>query len=165
MTKLKLQSQSAGNLSTIATGSSETKRAEIVENVNAVSDHTPVHRKPLGDEEFGHYLAGLIDGGGHISTQQQIVICFHQNDAPLAYYVKSRIGFGSVHKLKSKQALVLVVAARLGVEKAVRLVNGKLRLQLRYEQALNRVINHNKFVSLRKEGTFTRNQSTNLENY
>lgn len=165
VTKLKRQSQSAGNLSTLAGGSSETTRAGIVENVKAISDHVPVHRKPQSDEEFGHYLAGLIDGGGHISTQQQVVISFHHNDAPLAYYVKSRLSFGSVYKVKNKHALVLVVAARAGVEKVMRLVNGKFRTHHRYEQAINRIINHKKFVEFQKEGPFTQNCSADLENY
>jgi len=165
VTKLKRQSQSAGNLSVHAAGSSETTRVEIAENVKGISDHIPTHRKPANDEEFGHYLAGLIDGDGHISTQQQIAISFHHNDAPLAYYVKSRLGFGSVYKVKNKRAVVLVVAARAGVEKVMRLVNGKFRTERRYEQAINRILNHKKFVGLLEEKAFTQNCSTDLDNH
>lgn len=157
------RSRSAGNFSD--EGSSETTRDEIVENVRALSDHVPTHRKPATDEEFGHYLAGLIDGDGHICVQQRVNICFHEDDAPLAYYVKSRVGFGSVRKVKNKRALTLTIAARLGVERVMRLVNGKLRAEHRYDQAVNRIINHTKFAGLKKEGAFTKNSSSDLENH
>jgi len=155
VTNLKLRSQSAGNLSTLAGGSSETTRGEIVESVYPISDHAPTHQKPPTEDDFGHYLAGLIDGDGHISTAQQVVISFHSDDAPLAYYVKGRLGFGSVRKVKNKRALVLVVASRLGVERIMRLVNGKLRVQHRFEQAVNRILNHTKFAELKRKVPFT----------
>lgn len=109
-------------------------------------------------------MAGLIDGDGHICVQQTVSICFHESDAPLAYYVKSRLGFGSVRKVQDKRAFVLCIAHRLGVEKVMRLVNGKLRAEHRFDQAVNRVINHTKFAELKKEGPFTKNSSTDLEN-
>lgn len=138
---------------------------EIVENVKAVSDHTPTHRKPLNDDEFGHYLAGLLDGDGHISTQQQLVLSFHEDDAPLAYYLKHRLGFGSVHKVKNKRAAILVVTALAGVEKVMFLVNGKLRVQHRYEQAVSRIVNHEKFVALQSLSPFVQNCSSDLNNH
>lgn len=138
---------------------------EIVESVYSISDHVPTHQKPPTEEDFGQYLAGLIDGGGHISTAQQVVISFHSDDAPLAYYVKGRLGFGSVRKVKNKRALVLVVASHLGVERITRLVNGKLRGQHRFDQVVNRILNHTKFAALKREAPFTARIDDDLENY
>ena len=51
---------------------------------------TPFQQYP-NDEEFGHYLAGLIDGDGHYSTRQQLTITFHEDILFLAYYLKFRL--------------------------------------------------------------------------
>ena len=86
--KLKLGSKSAGPVFNIKYGTSETLRNETVvhaENVKPISMHVPKHLKPISDVQFGHYLAGLIDGYGHFSSKQQLVIVFHSLDASLAY--------------------------------------------------------------------------------
>jgi hypothetical protein len=115
---------------------SETLRNEIVsiitdiklrENVKSISDHVPKHLKPLNDEQFGHYLAGLIDGDGHFSSKQQLVIVFHSLDVSLAYYIKSKIGYGNVKKVKDKNAYLYVLVAKKGIEKVLTLINGKIR--------------------------------------
>ena len=80
---------------------SETLRNEIAittEKFKSVSVHVPTHLKPANDTEFGHYLAGLIDGYGNFSSKQQLVIVFNSLDASLAYYIKKRIGYS--HSLK-----------------------------------------------------------------
>ena len=59
---------------------SETLRNEIAvvtEKVKPLSVHVPTHLKPNSDRDFGHYLAGLIDGDGHFSSKQQLVIVFN----------------------------------------------------------------------------------------
>jgi hypothetical protein len=69
------------------------------ENIPLISDHVPTHKKPVSDEEFSSYLAGLIEGDGSFSKHGHTVkITFHINDAPLAYYIKKRIGYS--HSLK-----------------------------------------------------------------
>lgn len=106
--KLKQWSKSAGNNFKIKFGTSETLCNETVvnlENVKPVSVHVPKHLKPLNDEQFGHYLAGLIDGDGHFSSKQQLVIVFHTLDVSLAYYIKEKVGFGNVKKLKIKMLI------------------------------------------------------------
>ena len=104
MIKLKQWSLSAGNnINNI--GTSETLRNETVlnkENIKPISVHLPKHLKPLNDEQLGHYLAGLIDGDGHFSSKQQLIIVFHILDVSLAYYIKARLGFGNVKKIKDK---------------------------------------------------------------
>lgn len=47
--------------------------------------HVPTHLKPVNVNQFGHYLVGIIDGDGHFSSKQQLVIVFNWLDASLAY--------------------------------------------------------------------------------
>ena len=55
------------------------------ENIKLISKHVPKHLKPASKDQFGYYLAGLIDVDGHFSSKQQLVIVFHSLDASLAY--------------------------------------------------------------------------------
>ena len=135
--KLKQWSLSAGNIFLIyiyylKNGTSETlcneTEIKITEkNVKPISVHVPTHLKPTTDIEFGHYLAGLIDGDGHFSSAMQLVIVFHSLDASLAYYIKKRIGYGSVRKVKDKNAILLIIAAKKGLEIVLNLINNKIR--------------------------------------
>jgi single-stranded DNA-specific DHH superfamily exonuclease len=54
-------------------------------------------KRPKSEEDFGYYLAGLIEGDGYIG-KRSIEIAFHINDISLAYYIKKRIGYGNVTK-------------------------------------------------------------------
>lgn len=54
---------------------------------------------PQTDDEFAHYLAGLIDGDGSFGTG--IGLTFNILDQPLANYIKKRLGFGFGHQKKS----------------------------------------------------------------
>lgn len=135
--KLKQWSQSAGN--TLKSGTSETIRNNT-ENIKNISIHVPVHLKPLNDEQFGHYLAGLIDGDGHFSSQQQLVIVFSSPDVKLAYYIKSIIGFGNVKQVKDKNAYLYIISNKEGMLKVINLINGKLRTINKYNQVINNVL-------------------------
>ena len=86
-------------------GTSETLRNGVVvnsEHVKHISKHVPKHLKPVNNEQLGHYLAGLIDGDGHFSKAQQLVIVFSFPDAFLAYYLKEKLGNCNVRKVKDK---------------------------------------------------------------
>ena len=116
--KLKRWSKSASNsliylYNIIKTGTSETLRNEIAtftsneliinfskENIKKVSIHVPTYLKPCNETQFGQYLAGLIDGDGHFSSKQQLIIVFHLSDISLAYYIKSYLGYGNIRKIK-----------------------------------------------------------------
>lgn len=118
---------------------SETSRDIVVnslESVKNISPHVPKHFKPLNDEQFGHYLAGLIDGDGHFSKIGQLVIVFSHPDAFLAYYIKEKLGYGNVRKVKNKNAYLFVVSNKDGIFRVLNLINGKLRT----ENKLNQVI-------------------------
>lgn len=75
-------------------------------------------------------MAGLIEGDGSIVISKgkaYLFICFHQKDVSTAYYIKNRLGFGSMVKQKNKKAINLTIVNRRGLLKVVNLVNGKFR--------------------------------------
>ena len=133
-------------------GTSETLRNEIgikAENVKPVSVHVPTHLKPVNDSEFGHYLAGLIDGVGHFSSKQHLVIVFNSLDASLAYYIKKQIGFGSVKKIKDENIFIFTITAREGMEKVINLINGKIRTENKFYEINNNILNDEKYTEFR----------------
>lgn len=48
-------------------------------------------KKQNSIQDFGFFLAGIIDGDGHFSAIPQLVICFHEKDIGVAYFLKSQI--------------------------------------------------------------------------
>ena len=67
-----------------------------------LSIHRPLKQKLTKSNNFEYYLAGLIDGDGHISTIGHIVIAFNLRDKRDAYYIRSLIGLAKYVKLKIK---------------------------------------------------------------
>lgn len=171
--KLKLRSLSAGNQTheNSLVGSSETLRNETVEtlisteNIKPISNHVPTHLKPVNENQFGHYLAGLIDGDGHFSSKQQLVIVFHSLDASLAYYIKERLGCGSVKKVKDKNAFVLIISSRKGIEQVINLINGKIRTENKLNQINNNILNHKNFAEFNQNIRFKINLDKDLKNH
>jgi hypothetical protein len=146
-------------------GTSETlcNETEIkTENVKPISVHVPTHLKPVNDEQFGHYLAGLIDGDGHFSKTPQLVISFNELDASLAYFIKSRLGYGNIYRVKNKKAIILVVAKQAGIIKVLELINGKIRSQQKLDQIKNNILSNpyfNNFIN------FINNNNLDLNNH
>ena len=166
--ELKQWSQSAGNSFVNKNGTSETLRNETVvktENIKLISVHVPKHLKPVNDESFGHYLAGLIEGSGQFNSTQQLVIEFNFLDASLAYYIKNRLGFGSVKKVKDKNAFLLVISAKKGIEKVIHLINGKLITDNKYNQIIQNILNHRSYADFKKEIDFKLNLKKDLKNH
>lgn len=137
------------------------------ENVKLVSEHVPTHLKPQTDEEFGHYLAGLIDGEGNFGVKS-LVIAFNKLDASLAYYIKGRLGYGRVRKVKDKNAsagLVLFsMTNREGLEKVMNLVNGKLRVSFKLDNFEKYILSYYK-EPLNLKHKLHLNTSSDLENH
>jgi hypothetical protein len=133
------------------------------ENIKLISNHVPTHTKPLTDEDFGHYLAGLIDGDGSFG-KRSMVIAFNYLDASLAYYIKRRLNYGSVKKVKNKNAVVFVIPNREGLEKIINLVNGKLRIQYKIDDIEKQILNVYKTPLEIKEKLHI-NTSSDLNNY
>jgi hypothetical protein len=133
------------------------------ENIKLISNHVPTHTKPLTDEDFGHYLAGLIDGDGSFG-KRSMVIAFNYLDASLAYYIKRRLNYGSVKKVKNKNAVVFVIHHREGLEKIINLVNGKLRIPYKNDDIEKQILNVYKTPLEIKEKLHI-NTSSDLNNY
>jgi hypothetical protein len=169
--KLEQRRKSAGNIIYTNNGTSETLRDGVVvnsslcsdENVKRISDHTPKHLKPLNNEQLGYYLAGLIDGDGHFSKAQQLVIVFSFSDAFLAYYLKGKIGYGNVKKVKDKKAYLLIISNKEGILHVINLINGKLRTEDRFNQLLNNILSHSRYKNLNLN--FTKDSSDNFDNH
>nr|QID46665.1 LAGLIDADG endonuclease [Fusarium graminearum]UPX02048.1 LAGLIDADG endonuclease [Fusarium graminearum] len=165
--KLKQWSQSAGNTFKVnlKSGTSETI-CDNTETIKNISIHVATHLKPLNDEQFGHYLAGLIDGDGHFSseaTKQQLVIVFSSPDVKLAYYIKEVIGFGNVKKVKDKNAYLYIISNKEGLFRVINLINGKLRTLNKFNQVLNNILAYPTYAKENLE--FKINDSNNLYNH
>jgi hypothetical protein len=168
--KLKQKSKSAGNISLLRSntrnGTSETLRNGVVvnsEHVKHISEHVPKHLKPLNNEQLGHYLAGLIDGDGHFSKAQQLVIVCSFPDAFLAYYLKEKLGNCNVRKVKDKNAYLLIVSKKKGILNVLNLINGKLRSENRFNQVINNILNHDRYKDI--SINFTLNFTDNFNNH
>jgi hypothetical protein len=137
---------------------SETLRNETAintEKIKPISVHVPSHLKPANLSEFGYYLAGLIEGNGNFTSKQELVIEFNSLDASLAYFIKKRIGYGSVHK--DKNAILLRISARKGMEKVINLINGKIRTENIFNQITENIFNHVNYTEFSKTITFKLN--------
>lgn len=148
-------------------GTSETLRNETTVNTEKtknISIHVPTHKKPDNDTGLGYYLAGLIDGNAHFSSKQELVIAFNSLDISLAYYLKKEIGYGSVHKVKNKNCVILVIAAIKGMEKVINLVNGKLRSNNKLNQISTNILSHAKFKNFSYITTLNLNTNNDLDN-
>src|SRR5271154_184729 len=147
------------NINTNSTSNSHPKE----ENIKKISVHVPTHLKPINDTELGHYLAGLIDGDGHIHIRY-IAISFNFLDASLAYFIKSKIGFGNVYKIKNKKAISLVISKKEGIYKILSLINGKLRSENKLNQ-VNRFLSNSTHDLIKNKLNFKLNELQDLNNY
>lgn len=111
--------------------SSETLRGELHPKFIHIT-----HYKPLTEREWGSYLAGLFEGDGHASNQQQFVFAFSELDSYLAADLCKRFGHGHVHPIKDKKAYKWVISNSAGVTKLLILINGHLRIQRKLDQVL-----------------------------
>lgn len=92
-----------------------------------ISIHTPKADKPKSFDALGHFLVGLIDGAGHINKLGYIVVCFHDKDISLAYYIKTMIGYGTVKKVQFKRCYTYVCSHPRGLSIWADLLRHKLK--------------------------------------
>ena len=116
-----------------------------------ISIHPPKKTKPSDSTEFGFLLAGLVDSDGHFSKIPQLVIAFHENEPSLPYYLKKRIGYGTVYKLKNKRAVRFVISHSLGLERVCGLLHNKLQHFDKIAQYNNRLLSLKGFVLTEKK--------------
>ena len=134
-----LKGQSAGNFSFSTIAKAVTKNTyNTFSNLPKISEHVPVHKSNLNDDEFGYFLAGLIEGDGWFG-KKQLHIIFSESDTSLAYYIKKRIGYGNVYKIKNKKAVRYICKHSEGLTNIISLINGKFLSKFKYEQ----LIKHN----------------------
>ncbi len=91
------------------------------------------------NENFCHYLAGLIEGDGTIIVPKtersskgklnypSIQITFYSRDFPLAMILQKELNLGSINKQKGVNAYSLTINNYEGVLLIVNLINGKIR--------------------------------------
>lgn len=149
--KNSIEKQSAGNQKVNSALRAEkfTKRPQVFAQKNwnedrEVSVHLRKHRRPENSTDIGYYLAGLIEGGCCITSEQGFEMVFHEFDFANAYYIKKIIGYGSVTKIK-ENAVKLTIFHSKGVDKVWSLVNGKFiavdqARQRAYEKRFNKLI-------------------------
>ena len=92
-----------------------------------ISIHKPVTTKPRNIVDFGFFLAGLIDSDGYFSKIPQLVVWFHEKEIHIPYYLKKKLGYGIVSRVKNKKAVKFIMAHPLGLEKVCSLVYNKLQ--------------------------------------
>lgn len=106
-------------------------------------EHISKHKKPNSEDEFGFYLAGLIEGDGYIG-KRSIEISFHISDSHLAYYIKKQIGYGNITKYShTKNAIRFTVWNKEGILKVFNLINGKFFSEYKNDQ-IRKYLENNK---------------------
>lgn len=131
-----LREQSAGNFSNSKIATAITKNTyNKYTNLPSISEHLPKYKTNLTDEELGYFLAGLIEGDGWFG-KKQLHIIFSEYDTSLAYYLKKRIGYGNVYKIKEKKAVRYICKHTKGLVYILTLINGKLVSKYKYQQLI-----------------------------
>ena len=101
------------------------------ERLTKVSDHVGKMRV-LGREEWGDYLAGLIDGNGRIG-EGEIEIRLRGGEHSLAYKLKKEVGYGVVRELEGGVVLYKVKKEG-GMGVISKAIEGRLRTEEKVEQ-------------------------------
>lgn len=101
-----------------------------------ISEHRPLYKRYNNDELLGYYLAGLIEGDGHIGLRN-ITIAINYKDIKNAYYLKKLIGYGRVIRYSHSDKVVRLIFGKKEARKRVfELINGKLLGPYKYKQLL-----------------------------
>lgn len=80
-----------------------------------VSKHRAKTRGPETAEQWGWFLAGLIDSDGHFNKLGYRVIAFDLSNADCAYDVKKVVGHGRVSPVNHKKAYTYVLSHGKGL--------------------------------------------------
>jgi hypothetical protein len=92
-----------------------------------ISIKAPRAFKPQTKDEFGYFLAGLIDADGHISKPGYVQIDFNVKEASIAYYIKTIIGHGEVSQERARLSVRYRCTHRDGLAEIANLICHKLR--------------------------------------
>jgi hypothetical protein len=85
----------------------------------------------------------------------------------LPYYIKERIGYGRVTKIRNKNAVILRISTREGIEKVINLTNGKLRVQYKMDNMKKHLTDcyKKKYIIIKERGSSHLNTKSNIQNY
>jgi len=90
-------------------------------------------------DQFGYWLAGLIDGDGYLSVSKtgytSCEITLHESEVQILYYIKSILS-GSVTKRIKSKAYRWRLHNKLGMEILIDLINGKLKTSIKHTQLI-----------------------------
>lgn len=120
-----------------------------------ISIHPPKKKKPSDNADFGFFLAGLVDSDGHFSKIPQLVICFHEKSVFVPYFLRKKIGYGTISKLKNKRKVCFIISHSLGLERVCGLVHNKL-------QQFDKITQYNTRLFSLKKFKLTENHSFSL---
>lgn len=110
-----------------------------------ITDHLKNYKYLLqSDEEFGYYLAGLIEGSGTFN-KETLEIVYEKKDIQALFWLKKRLGAGNFSK--EGNFIKLIVKNKKGLYYIVKLTNGKF--------LTNNIINEWKLNNWEKEYNFT----------
>ncbi len=73
--------------------------------------------------------------------------------------------YGSIRKVKDKNAILLIITARKGLEKVINLINGKIRTENKFNQITKNILNHVNYTEFSKTISLKLNLDRNLENH
>lgn len=93
---------------------------------------------PLNNEEFGFWLAGLIEADGCFNYKQ-IVIVGNIREITMLENLSKRIG-GKIKGIKGKKACKLVISNSKEIENIFNLINGKLRYQYKIDMLKSNIL-------------------------
>ena len=152
--------QSAGNFSfsTIATAITKNIYNKYT-NLPKIPEDVSKNKHNLNNQQLGYFLAGLIEGDGWFG-KKELHITFAENDTSLAYFIKKRIGYGNVYKIKDKKAVRYVCKNTKGISIILCLINGKFVSNYKYQQ----LIKHNYYQDFNIK-ILPPNRTLSLDNY
>jgi len=90
---------------------------------------------------------------------------FNSLDIQLAYYIRERIGHGTVRKVKDKNAVLMIIATKKGIETVINLINNKFRTISKLDQINKNILTSPKYGEFSKTISLSLNTSNDLENH
>lgn len=106
-------------------------------------DQISVHAnklQPMTENQWGWFLAGLIDGDGHFNKLGYLSLVFDGKDVATAYEVKRYLGYGKLSPIRGKSALTYVLSHAEGRARVAALVKNKLRHKEKFTQYNTRFV-------------------------
>ena len=92
-----------------------------------ITRHISEARDPQTEEQWGWFLAGLIDSDGHFNKLGYLIIAFDLANLSCAYDVKQIIGYGTVAPIKNKRAYTFILSHRKGCTWVAKVTVNKLK--------------------------------------